>query len=137
MRYLGIDYGTKKVGLALSDEMGSMAFPESVVPNTKELLNTVTALCRERGVETIVVGESRDYTGAENPVHSAARSFAKELAAATGLPVWFEPEFMTSVQARVLQGDGGMIDASAAAIMLQSFLDRTNKRSILDDDNET
>lgn len=137
MRYLGIDYGTKKVGLALSDEVGSMAFPESVVPNTKDLLPAVARLVAERGVEAIVVGESRDYKGAENPVHAPANAFAQELGEKTGLPVSFEPEFMTSVQARSLQGDSGMIDASAAALVLQSFLDRTNKRSILDDDNET
>lgn len=137
MRYLGIDYGTKKVGLALSDEVGSMAFPESVVPNTKDLLDVVAGLVADRDVEGIVVGESRDYKGAENPVHAPAKAFAQELGEKTGLPVSFEPEFMTSVQARSLQGDSGMIDASAAALMLQSFLDRTNKRSILDDDNET
>jgi len=70
MRYLGIDYGTKRVGLALSDEDGRMAFPESVVPNTRKLLATVAKLCTLRGVEEVVIGESRDYKGNENAVYA-------------------------------------------------------------------
>ncbi|MHB8652102.1 MAG: Holliday junction resolvase RuvX [Minisyncoccota bacterium] len=134
MRYLGIDFGTKKVGLALSDERGVLAFPEAVIKNDRALLPSVVALCAERGVGEIVMGDSRDFAGEENTVHAPASAFAKALAGAAGVPVSFEPEFLTSYQARQFQGSHAMIDASAAAIILQSFLDRKSTRSILDDD---
>ncbi|MBU6491090.1 Holliday junction resolvase RuvX, partial [Patescibacteria group bacterium] len=68
MRYLGIDYGTKKAGLALSDEAGTMGFPHSIVPTTLRLIDELCALIAKEDVGAIVIGESRTLAGGENPI---------------------------------------------------------------------
>lgn len=123
-RYLGVDYGTKKVGLALSDEAGNMAFPHSVVPSTADLAEKIQEVCEKEGVGTIVIGESHDFKGAPNPVMKKILSFKKKLEEKTELSVFLEPEFLTSKQARNIQEGGALTDASAAAIILQSYLDK-------------
>lgn len=128
MRYLGIDYGAKRVGIALSDEEGRVAFPQGVFPNDKNLLAALAALCRERGIAEIVVGDSRDFSGAPNKIAEQIDVFKKEIGEATKLSVHYEPEFWTSAQAERFQGKIKKLDASAAAIILQSFLDRQNNQ---------
>ncbi len=127
-KYLGIDYGTKKVGIAISDDAQQFAFPREVVTNDAHLLSHIKTLCAEEGIAQIVIGESTDYQGKENPVMEEIKAFIPQLQSETGLPVALEPEFMTSAHARVLQGKHGMIDASAAALILQTFLDKQQKR---------
>lgn len=129
MRYLGIDYGTKKVGLALSDEAGGMGFPHGVLLNTAALVDELTRLIEEKGVDAIVVGESRDFGGKPNKVNDAARSLASALAERTGRPIYFEPETFTTQEARRYPDGTRMkgspdVDASAAALILTSFLER-------------
>lgn len=123
-RLLGIDYGTKRVGIAVSDEDGRMAFPKTVLQNDTYLLGSITELCEEEKVQGIVLGESRDYKNNPNPLLDGIILFKERLARATGLSVYLEPEFMTSAQAAHIQGKKADIDASAAALILQSFLDR-------------
>lgn len=123
-RLLGIDYGTKRVGIAVSDEDGRMAFPKTVLQNDTYLLGSITELCEEEKVQSIVLGESRDYKNNPNPLLDGIILFKERLARATGLSVYLEPEFMTSAQAAHIQGKKADIDASAAALILQSFLDR-------------
>ena len=127
MRYLGIDYGTKRVGVAVSDENGKVAFPHSVLANDGKLIAALAALCRERGISEIVVGDSRDFSGAPNKISAQIVDFCKRIAEAAGLPVHSEPEFWSSAQAERWQGKTEKLDASAAAIILQSFLDRNKK----------
>ncbi len=129
MRHLGIDFGTKKVGIAVSDEGGQMGFPHSVVPNDDRLLETVVALLYKQDIEAIVMGESLSLTGAENPVAKEAKQFAQALKAQTGLPVHFEPEMFTTQEAgRGIDGARGgtkdNVDAQAAALILTSYLAR-------------
>ncbi len=141
MRYLGIDYGTKKAGLALSDEAGTMGFPKEVVSNDARLLDTVCAVIAREGVGAVVIGESKDFSGRENPVALAARAFGTALADTSGVPVFYEAETLTTQEAR--RGMDGMhpnalttrarkvprapqsqVDASAAALILTSYLSR-------------
>ncbi len=126
MRLLGIDYGTKRVGLALSDESGRFAFPYQVLINTgdQKVANDIAAICQKEGVTQIVLGESRDYRGEANPVMKQITSFQKQLAEKTGLPIILEPEFLTSAEAERLQGKTAEHDASAAALILKSYIDR-------------
>ncbi len=126
MKYLGIDYGTKRVGIATSDAEGRMAFPLQVVPHTKKLTETIASICRDEGVGSIVLGESHDFDGKPNPIMKAIGSFAETLKEATGLPVEFMPEVLSSREAARVTGTGKSNDASAAAIVLQSYLDRMN-----------
>lgn len=122
-RILGIDYGTKRVGVAVSDEGRKFAMPLAVLGNSPELVAEVEKLARDNEVETIVVGESRNYKGEPNPIFDEVESFKNELER-RGLTVYLELEFMTTIQAERIQGKHDKIDASAAAIILQSYLDR-------------
>lgn len=122
MRYLGIDYGTRRVGIAISDEAGEFALPFSVLPNDKKLLTAIATICREKNIGAIVVGESKNFSGEDNPVQEKINQFKKELEKATGLPIELEPEFFTSAEAARLQGRNNKLDASAAALILKSFL---------------
>jgi putative Holliday junction resolvase len=130
MRYLGIDFGTKKLGLALSDEAGVMGFPHSIIPNTGHLVEELSALIAKEGVEEVVIGESKMLSGEENPVAQKARELAKELTRLSGVPVSFEPEMFTTQEARRdmegLRTITGDVDSSAAALILTSFLDKKN-----------
>lgn len=124
MRYMGIDYGSKKTGVALSDERGFMAFPKAVYPTDEDLLDTLVVLVRGENVEAIVMGESRNYAGNENTLMLSARALAADLSKETACPVYFESEILTTKEAERLQGSTPMTDASAAAIILQSYIDR-------------
>jgi len=122
MRILGIDYGTKRVGVALSDEAGKFAIPLIVVKNSKSLVEDIFGLSKTNGVKEIVLGESRAYDMSENEIMPAIAAFKKELEKA-GFIVHLQLEFMTSVQAERFQGKNEMSDASAAALILQAYLD--------------
>lgn len=124
MRYMAIDYGTKRVGISLSDERGEFAFAHAVAKADKHLVPTLAALCKEKAVGAIVVGESRNFKGEENPIMKQVHAFVKNLQEAAGIPVILEPEFMTSAEASHIQGAGDMLDASAAALILKSYLDK-------------
>jgi putative Holliday junction resolvase len=122
MRILGIDYGSRRVGIALCDEAGKFAMPLIVLKNDKGLFEEVSGLAKSNGAEEIVIGESRDYKGKPNGIFAAADGFKKDLEKA-GFKVHFQLEFMTSVQAERLQGKNAKSDASAAALILQAFID--------------
>lgn len=122
MRLLGIDYGSKKTGLALTDESGTMAFPHSVVPTTPQLLKTIEALIAKEKVAQIVLGYSLNRDGEPNKVHDAASELMLDLTLATGLPVHLQPEQYTTQAAIRLQGKSAMTDAAAAALILDSFI---------------
>ncbi|HMA79138.1 MAG TPA: Holliday junction resolvase RuvX [Candidatus Paceibacterota bacterium] len=124
MRYLGIDYGTKRVGLALSDERGQMAFPHDVVPNSPELVSTLESVIAEQHVEAIVIGHSKQLNGSDNPLHEAVTELVTDLTLATGLPIHLEPEQYTTQEAVRWQGRTDKTDAAAAAIILNSYLSR-------------
>jgi putative Holliday junction resolvase len=133
MRLLGIDYGEKRIGLALSDETLSMAFPFKVVQNGKTIIEELKKVCDENNVAGVVIGESRDDKGKENEIMIAVRGFADLLQKETELPVSFEQEYLTSVEAHRVsffeQGrqKGKDIDAAAATLILQRYLDKKNK----------
>lgn len=131
MRYLGIDFGSRRVGLALSDEGGAMGFPHGTLPNTGRLIDEVCELITRKEVGAVVIGESKDYSGNENPIAKDAKSFARLLESRTEVPVYFEPEVLTTQEAR--RGPEGErltpsspVDASAAALILTSYLSRTH-----------
>ncbi len=122
-RILGIDYGTKRVGVALSDPSLQYAIPLVVVQNSPTLVTAIEKLAKESDVKEIVMGESKNYKGEGNSIWAESLEFKKKLEEA-GFVVHLEPEFMTSQQAERFQGQTHLIDASAAALILQSFLDK-------------
>lgn len=122
MRYLGIDYGSKKIGLALSDESGSMAFPHTVVPNDESFMQTLTDLVANEKVGEIVIGHSRNKAGGDNEIQSAINELVTDLTLHVGIPVHLESEIYSTKEAERMQGKHDQIDASAAAIILNSYL---------------
>lgn len=121
---MGIDYGGKRVGVALSDETGRFAYPYEVLQNDKSLIdNLLKGITKER-VGKIVLGRSLDYKMQPNEIMAKIETFKTELEIASNLPVEFENEFMTTMEAERLQGKGDKIDASAAALILRSYIDR-------------
>ena len=146
MRYLGIDYGEKRIGVALSDENGKMAFAHSVIANVgiKKVLAKIKKICAESVVGEIILGKSLNYKGEYNPIMEKIELFKIELEKEIGLPVVYENETLTSAEARrPLSGPRkrppvlskrqspekekkamAKIDASAAALILRSHLDK-------------
>lgn len=137
MRYLGIDYGTKRVGIAVSDEAGRLAFPYAILENNKGLVGEVKAICIKEGITDIVVGESVNYKGQPNLVMEEINRFVAELREVVAVPITHEREFLSTQQARFFQTESKHVDDSAAAIILQSYLDKKNVTSMLDTDIDT
>ena len=128
MKYLGIDYGEKRVGIAISDAEGKVAFPKVVIQNNPELIKEISGLCKEFEINAVVIGESKDYKGEDNKINPQIISFKRDLSAIIKLPVFLEPEFMSSMQVEKTFGKTEMLDASAAAIILQTFMDKEKNR---------
>lgn len=146
MRYLGLDYGTKRIGIALSDENGKMAFAYGVIANigVEKVLAKIKKICAENFVGEIVLGKSLNYKGQPNPIMAKIEPSKTALEKEIGLPVIYENETLSSAEARrPLDGPRKRppilskrkspekerqarmkIDASAAALILQSYLDR-------------
>jgi putative Holliday junction resolvase len=122
MRLLGIDYGSKKTGLALTDESGKMAFPHSVIPTDAKLLATIEKLIMKERVGEIVLGYSLNRDGKPNAVHAAAEELMLDLTLSVGLPVHLQPEQYTTQAAIQIQGRTTQTDASAAALILDAYL---------------
>ncbi|MBX4200130.1 Holliday junction resolvase RuvX [Candidatus Parcubacteria bacterium] len=126
MGLLGIDFGEKRVGVASTDESGVFALPRMVLPNDEHLLNHVLKLLKKFGAEKIIMGESKNLDGTPNPINKDINKFAEDLRAA-GVEVVLHNEVFTSQEAERLQGKNSMIDASAAAIILKSYIDTYNR----------
>ncbi len=127
MKCIGIDYGSKNVGIAVGDSEHGLAFPKAVLANSSRLLAEIKEIVTQEGAGKIILGESQDFKGVDNPIMKKILSFKKDLEDDLKIPVILHPEFMTSAEAERLQGKNDMIDASAAALILKSFFD--NKKN--------
>ena len=120
-KYLGVDIGQKQVGVAVSDDEGSVAFPLTVLKR-KECVEQLLEIITERGIRVVVFGESQNLDGVDNPIMKEVRKVASAINKKA--EVLFEPEqFSTQAAERLGKGT----DAEAAAIILQSHLDQKNK----------
>lgn len=128
MKYLGIDFGSKKVGFAQSDDEGRIAFPLMISPNDKNLLKDTLELIREVKIGTVVIGESVDTKGKPNEIAKEARAFGLDIENNIDVIVAFEKEWYSTVEARKQPGKEGShdVDDQAAAIVLQRYLDKIN-----------
>lgn len=120
-KYLGIDWGEKRIGLATADEETCLALPLKTVNNLTELL----AVIAEEEIDMIVIGSPRKMSGeaANNP---AWLSFVEQLKVRSGKPVNFLDERLSSLAADALGGEKKEIaerDEIAATIILQDYLD--------------
>ncbi len=134
MRLMGIDFGEKRVGIALSDAVPSLALPSRVLERTtdRRLVYGLAALAREEEVELLVLGEPRDLEGVAGAAAERVRRFAAKLEKASGLRVILVEETLTTVAAaerlggaaRAADRASGKHDAVAAQILLQEAIDR-------------
>jgi putative Holliday junction resolvase len=127
-RYLGIDYGFRRVGLALSDERGFMAFPYGVLDiagmKPDNVIAHISELCKKEEVGTIVIGVPRGLASMQDTEMTDHAIRFADILKALNIPIVLEEEFLTSKQASHSPTPKKQIDASAAALILQSFLER-------------
>ena len=132
-RVLGIDYGTKKIGFALSDEGQKFAFPKTVQPNVWDYVReTIRDFILKENVSEIVLGLPVGLNGRETELSREVRKFSEKLKEVFKLPIHFENEVYSSAQVKT-EGSAPehKIDASSAALILQTFLDqRQNKQGL-------
>ncbi len=137
MKYLGIDFGSKKVGFAQSDDEGRIAFPLMISPNDANLFKDTLELIREMKFQVVVIGESVDGSGKLNPIAKEARAFGSSIENAIDVKVVFEKEWYSTVEARKQPGNEGNrnVDDQAAAIVLQRHLDKVNGPTVYEEDD--
>ena len=129
-RVLGVDLGSVRVGLAVSDPDGSIALPLDVVPRA-DACDVIVDRAGELGVNQIVVGIPLRMDGSRGPEADAAEDFAAELERASKLPVARWDERLSTKEAeRAMRASGsdsrkqrGSVDKVAAALILQGYLD--------------
>ncbi len=138
MRFLGIDYGEKKIGIAISDEKAKFAFPHGVINNTSAnlVLNIIKIICDKNNIGKIIIGQSLNFEMEPNPIMKRVEKFKSYLEERLKIPIEFENEVLTTKQAeRTAKRPkaGGRkkspkkdekTHTSAAALILQSYLDR-------------
>jgi putative pre-16S rRNA nuclease len=135
VRYLGLDIGNRRIGVAVSDELGLTAQPVLTLErrhNSREDLRSLARLCRRFGVVGLVVGNPMHLSGEMSPQAVRTQAFAAALGELTGLPVHLWDERLTTREAhRVLYEMGHqrqehqrVVDQVAATLILQEFLDR-------------
>jgi putative Holliday junction resolvase len=140
---MGIDYGAKRIGVAVSDENGRLAFAKTILKNDKNIFQNLSKIIEEEGVKELVIGESLDSSGGENEIMEEINIFISQAKSLFKMPIHKQKEFFTSVEARrsrVVKKDlnfsqshskikkvkTGRVDASAAALILQRYLDKIN-----------
>ncbi|HZR19634.1 MAG TPA: Holliday junction resolvase RuvX [Verrucomicrobiae bacterium] len=133
MRILALDHGTKRIGVAVSDELQMIAQPLEFVPAEPfaAFLNRLKQLLAEKEVELVLVGMPRNMNGTYGPAALKVEEFVAVLRAAITIPVKTWDERLTSAQANRFLIEGNVrrekrkekVDKMAAAILLQSYLD--------------
>jgi putative Holliday junction resolvase len=131
MRYLAIDHGTRRTGLAICDAGETIVSPVAVLDNPKDLIERIAKLARSEGAGAIVVGLPFNMDGSEGGQAKLVRQFAERLKKAVEIPVYFQDERLSSFSAaeRIAPADytrkkqKKRLDAIAAAEILQAFLD--------------
>jgi len=131
-RVLGLDFGQKRIGVAVSDPFGMMAMPLKFVPNNPGSMKALKALIVEYQIVTVVLGLPLNMKGEETPSSQKVRTFADRIKAGLGVEVVFQDErFSTqAVERELIAADmrreqrREVIDSQAAAFVLQGYIDR-------------
>lgn len=144
-RYLALDVGSKRIGVAVSDELGLTAQPVLTLDrrrNRREDLRSLARLCRRFGVSGVVVGNPLKLDGKVSPQAARVQAFVTELGELSGLPIHLWDERLTTHEAHQLLYESGrarqahrrVVDQVAAMLILQSFLDQQAKTSARESD---
>jgi putative holliday junction resolvase len=134
-RYLGLDVGNRRIGVAVSDELGLTAQPVLTLErrhNHREDLRSLARLARRFGVAGIVVGNPLHLSGEVSPQAAKTQAFAAELGELTGLPIHLWDERLTTREAHRILYEAGharqehrrVVDQVAAVLVLQEFMER-------------
>ncbi len=136
MRILALDHGSKRIGVAVSDETKTIAQPLEYIPAEPfvDFLARLRQLIREKEIDLILVGLPRNMDGSYGPAAEKVQTFAGVLGGAITVPIRMWDERLTSAQANRVLIQGGArrakrkekVDQTAAAILLQSYLDGTS-----------
>lgn len=123
--YLGLDYGEKRVGVAVNDE--TIAQPLTTLVNDQTLLERLQALIAQHNVAELVIGLPRNLDGDDTRQTAVVRVFATEALQPLGLPLHFQDEAVTSETAAAGGAGKADLDQAAATIILQDFLDEQSR----------
>lgn len=134
MRILGLDVGERRIGVAVSDELGWTAQPVTVVDNgpEEEAVEVIVRLAQQYDVRAVVIGLPRRTDGTYGPETDYVRAFGDEIGQIINVPVHYQDERFSTVEAERTLISSGMrrtrrrqvIDRVAAGIILQTYLDR-------------
>ena len=141
MKYLGIDYGIKRIGLAISDSGGQIATAYTILQNDSDFLPELTKIVEKEGIQAFVVGRSHDYKGDPNTIQKHIDVFSGIAKEKYNIPIHTHTEIFSSMQAkwgvsknvrRVRKSNRiemssktpEHIDSGAAVLVLQNFLDQ-------------
>jgi putative pre-16S rRNA nuclease len=137
LRILALDHGTRRIGVAVSDELKVIAQPLEYIPAEPfaDFLSRLKEILRDKEIELILIGLPRNMDGSYGPAALKVREFAAALKDAVTVPIQTWDERLTSVQAQRFLIEGGVrrekrkekVDKTAAAILLQSYLDGMNR----------
>lgn len=132
MRYLAIDYGTKRTGLAICDPGETIASPLTVISSQKKLLEKIAQIVKKENVEALVLGLPLNMDNSQGAQAKLVFEFAERLKTCFNLPVYFQDERLSSFIAKGKLSSTDFtrakkrkrLDAIAAAEILQAFLER-------------
>ncbi|SDB17727.1 putative holliday junction resolvase [Desulfonatronum thiosulfatophilum] len=137
MRLLGIDYGTKRVGLALSDGLGLLAHPYATLEKTTRdrLFADLLAIIAKEDVGAVVLGLPQSLSGEDTDTTRQVRNFAQSLRRRTAIPVYFQNEAFSSREAESQLWQSGrrgrklrpVLDRQSAVIILNDYLECTRE----------
>ncbi len=127
MRLLGIDYGDKKIGMAIGDTDSKVASPFCIIENSPTIFHDINDILLKEGIAQIVVGVPLSLGGAQSAQYAAAKAFSDRLAAAVTIPVVIENEVLSTSAAKELTkgiAKRRPDDDVAAMVILQGYLDK-------------
>jgi putative Holliday junction resolvase len=132
MRYLAIDYGEKRTGLAICDASETITTPLTVIHGQKELTKKIVNIIRKEGAEAIVLGLPLNMDGSEGHQSKLTRKFAEQLKKHLDIPIHFQDERLSSFDAEqkltptelTTGKKKKLLDAIAAASILEAFLEQ-------------
>jgi putative Holliday junction resolvase len=136
-RLLSIDPGTKRIGVAVSDERRLICRPLQIIERTswKKLLSAIQAILQEFDAKALIIGLPLESDGSESEMSAATRAMAEKFAKSLEIPVFLQDERVSSYEARKRlwsskrspQNLSGSVDSEAAAVILSDFIDRTSE----------
>ena len=139
MRYLGLDLGSRTLGIAISDKTGLIATSYKTINHNKEynrLVNDVVNIVNDENINAIVLGFPKNMNNTIGPKGELSKSFKEKLESKLSIPVYLEDERLSTKSATDVLISGNVsrknrkkvVDSVAATIILQSYLDKENKK---------